>query len=155
VIQDFSIIILVALLAFFLWLVGLTVVFYRLLRHYKRIASRVRGGDLIKVLSKVLDSEEDNKKDLLKVKKEIERIDKSLLKPIQKVGLVRFNPFAEIGGDHSFSLCLLDQEDNGFIITSLHTRDRTRVYTKPVSVGVSKFELSKEEEKALKQAQKS
>lgn len=69
---------------------------------------------------------------------------------IQKVGLVKFNPFNETGGDHSFSLALLDGNKNGIIITSLHTRERTRVYLKDVREGKTKLDLSNEESKALK-----
>lgn len=68
---------------------------------------------------------------------------------IQRVGLIKFNPFNETGGDHSFSLALLDGNKNGIIITSLHTRERTRLYLKEVLSGKVKIRLSKEEEKAL------
>lgn len=68
---------------------------------------------------------------------------------LQKVGLVKFNPFNETGGDHSFSLALLDGNKNGIIVTSLHTRERTRLYAKEVLLGKAKLELSKEEQKAL------
>ena len=73
---------------------------------------------------------------------------------IQKVGLVKFNPFNETGGDHSFSLALLDGNKNGIIITSLHTRERTRFYLKEVKSGKSLIELSEDEAKALKESVK-
>jgi hypothetical protein len=63
--------------------------------------------------------------------------------------LVKYNPFNESGGDHSFSLALLDGNKNGIIITSLHTRERTRLYIKDVVLGKTKITLSKEEQKAL------
>ena len=69
---------------------------------------------------------------------------------IQRVGLTKFNPFNEFGGDHSFSLALLDGNKNGIIITSLHTRERTRLYLKEVHSGSVKLKLSDEEQKALK-----
>ena len=71
---------------------------------------------------------------------------------VQKIGLVRFNPFRELGSDHSFSLAILDGEDSGTIITSLHTRDRTRVYMKAIKNGKSDADLSEEEKKALVKA---
>ena len=67
-----------------------------------------------------------------------------------KIGLVRFNPFDELGGDQSFILCLLDNSQSGAIITSLHNRDSTRVYAKAIKNGQSEnATLSKEETKAL------
>ena len=67
-----------------------------------------------------------------------------------KIYLTRFNPFDDLGGDQSFILCLLDNTNSGVIITSLHTRETTRVYAKAIKNGVSdNLALSKEETKAL------
>lgn len=67
-----------------------------------------------------------------------------------KMQLVRFNPFNDVGGDQSFILCLLDKTNTGVIITSLHTRDSTRVYAKAIKNGSCESQsLSKEETKAL------
>ena len=92
----------------------------------------------------------DNSKDIKSIKSEIELMKFDSKSNIQKMGLVKFNPFNESGGDHSFSLTLLDGNKNGIIITSLHTRERTRLYLKDVLEGKTKIELSKEEQKALK-----
>ena len=73
-------------------------------------------------------------------------------KTIQKIGVIRFNPFKETGGDQSFAIALLDADNNGLIISSLFTREGTRVYTKPIESGESKYLLSKEEIEALKKA---
>lgn len=150
--SSFSSVVPIILTAIFLWLTGLTVVFYKILSHYKRIASHKGGSDLASLLDSVLNKEDKVLSEIKEVRAEINRIDKHLTKPLQKIGLIRYNPFGEIGGDHSFSLTVLNQDDEGFVLTSLHTRDRTRVYLKPIMQGVSKFELSKEEEKSLKQA---
>ena len=74
---------------------------------------------------------------------------------IQKVSVVRFNPFNESGGDQSFSLAVLDTDNNGFVITSLYGRDANRVYAKPVRQGNSTYQLSEEEKKAIAEAIKS
>lgn len=92
----------------------------------------------------------NNSKDIKSIKSEIELIKLDSKSNIQKLGLVKFNPFNETGGDHSFSLALLDGNKNGIIITSLHTRERTRLYLKDVLHGKTKIELSKEEQNALK-----
>ena len=152
--SEFQNIVPIILFAFLLWLVGLTVVFYRLLHHYKRVAKIAKGGDLMKLIESLLDNNDNVSSKLKFVESQITRIDKRLVSPLQKVGLVRFNPFKEIGGDHSFSLSLLDEEDNGFIITGLHTRDRTRVYLKEIKSGSSKVELSTEETASLNKAKK-
>lgn len=73
---------------------------------------------------------------------------------VQKVGIVRFNPFEEIGGDQSFSIALLDAQDNGVVLTSLYNREGSKVYAKPIIQGVSKYQLSKEEKEAIDRAKK-
>jgi len=144
----------IVLVAFVLWLSGLSYAFFRLLKHYRRIAVRSKDGDIMSLVENLLSSEEENSASIKKVRDEIVSINARSVLPVQKVGLVRFNPFAETGGDQSFSLCLLNGEEDGLILTGLHTRDRTRVYTKPVTGGVSKYELSREEERSLKEAKK-
>jgi hypothetical protein len=71
---------------------------------------------------------------------------------IQRVGLVRFNPFEDTGGNQSFALAMTDVAGNGFIVSSLHTRTGTRVYAKAVSDGRSDGALSAEETEALRLA---
>jgi len=79
-------------------------------------------------------------------------LEKMAGRSLQKIGVVRFNPFKEVGGNQSFVIALLDSKDNGFIISSLYTREGTRVYAKPVKNGLSKYSLSQEEEKAIEKA---
>lgn len=106
------------------------------------------------VLEKILEDEATNAKELSALKVELERQTDEGRQHIQKVGIVRFNPFKEIGGDHSFSLALLDGKDTGVVLTGIHTRERTRIYTKQVKNGKCEFELSAEEKRALIKAQK-
>lgn len=86
------------------------------------------------------------------LKKELEKIKKDSRFFAQKIGVIRFNPFEEQGGDQSFSVALLDGQDDGFIITSLHGQQETRVYAKPIEQGKSKYPLSKEEQEVLEKA---
>ncbi len=71
---------------------------------------------------------------------------------LTKIGMIRFNPFNDTGGDQSFCLAVLDSHDNGFILSSIHARTGTRVYAKEVHQGESKHNLSDEETIALKRA---
>jgi hypothetical protein len=67
-------------------------------------------------------------------------------------GLVRFNPFPDTGGNQSFALALLDESENGFIISSLHSRTGTRIYAKVVTGGKTETTLSAEETQAIDEA---
>jgi hypothetical protein len=68
---------------------------------------------------------------------------------VQKVGLVRFNPFEDGGGNFSFTLALLDQHNNGFVLTSMHGRQQNRIYTKKIDDAKSDSQLTEEEVKAV------
>jgi len=72
---------------------------------------------------------------------------------VQKVGLYRYNPFDDLGGDQSFSLSILDSTNSGVILTSLHHRNFTRIYAKPVKDGQGDtITLSNEEKSAIVKA---
>jgi hypothetical protein len=70
----------------------------------------------------------------------------------QRVGLVRYNPFEETGGNQSFALALLDAAGNGWVLSSLHARSGTRVYAKGITAGRGDAALSEEETAAIRQA---
>lgn len=142
----------IILTIFGIWLLVITILWVKLFLTFKKLTSKVKEGDLIKILNKILKSGKENKEEIRNLFKEIERVDEENRLNFQKIGLVRFNPFNELGGDHSFCLTLLDKNENGFIITGLHTRERTRVYLKDIKKGESKVNLSKEEDKSLKKA---
>lgn len=93
------------------------------------------------------------KKDINSLKLYCDKIQKDGFLHIQKIGLVRFNPFKDTGGDQSFILSLVDGNDTGVIISGLYSRSGTRWYAKRVVKGKSmEHELSDEEKKALNEA---
>jgi transposase len=71
---------------------------------------------------------------------------------LQRLALIRFRAFPEVGADLSFSLALLDGRGNGVVLTSLFGREETRLYAKPIRDGTSTYRLAPEEEQALNQA---
>lgn len=108
---------------------------------------------------------EDLEAIILNQNKEIKTLDKEIqelfdisnkihdlsLKGLHKVGIIRFNPFKDVGGDQSFSIALLDGNNSGLVISSLFTREGTRIYTKPIIQGQSKkYPLTEEEKQAIK-----
>lgn len=138
-----------------LWLTVVTVSLLLMRRHYKRLVAVGGRRDLQSILEKVLDRLEEDRIDLSKIGEHLDKLDRQGEVYIQKVGLLRFNPFPDTGGDQSFILALLDRNNNGVVISSLHTRTTTRWYAKKIVNGrASDVELSKEEEKAIKQAGK-
>ncbi len=90
-----------------------------------------------------------------KLKRELVRIKKEQELCLQKVRMIRFNPFQTEGGNQSFSVAFLDKKGDGVAVTSLYTKDGNRVYGKPIKDGKSEYSLSQEEEKVIKEALKS
>lgn len=137
-----------------IWLTGVSLVLYKIFALFNKLTKGVSEADLKKVLENVISKEEANEVKISDLAKRTNWLEEDGKAHVQKLGLVRFNPFKELGGDHSFSLAILNAEDSGIIVTSLHTRDRTRVYMKDIKHGKSSFELSGDEIKALNTAKK-
>ena len=74
---------------------------------------------------------------------------------IQRVGLLRYQAYHDVGGDHSFALALLDDSGAGVVVNSLYHRDRCRVYAKPVELWGSPLQLTVEEQAAIDRARAS
>ena len=135
------------------WLLVLTVFFWRMLGHYNKLTRGISEKSLKSVLENLLKDVGAAKKDIENLKVYCDRIEKEGQFHIQKVGLVRFNPFKNTGGDQSFILSLVDGNDTGVIISGLYSRSGTRWYAKKVQNGKgTEHELSDEESKALKEA---
>ena len=134
------------------WLLFLTsflVWFYFSLRN---ILKDSKDKNFLKTFKNIEEIQQKNLKDILNLNLNLDSFRKESRLNIQRVGLTKYNPFKETGGNNSFSLVLLDGNKNGIIITSLHTRERTRFYLKEVKLGKPDLELSDDEEKALKES---
>jgi hypothetical protein len=150
-----QLVILSVLGAILLWLLILSFLIYKTFRFYRRLSREAGKKDLRLILEKLLSDQKDSAKSIHHLQQQFRQYQLDSVYDIQKIGLVRYNPFAETGGNQSFCLSILDDKNNGVVISSLHSRDATRVYAKPVknSRGVE-FKLSEEEKRAIKKARK-
>lgn len=138
-----------------IWLIGLTYLLLKTRDHYAKLIKNQKEGNLEQILEKLLSNIKNNDESVQGLKKELENVKKDLPSFIQRVGLVRFNPYKEVGGDQSFSLAILDEAGNGVVISALHSRDATRMYAKPVRDNKqSKYPFSEEESDAVKTAER-
>ena len=138
---------------FFVWLAVLTGFVWRYLSHYNNLTKGVSEKSLKEILEQLLVNLDKSKKELDSLKLYCTKLQKDGLLHIQKVGLVRFNPFKDTGGDQSFVLSLIDGNDTGVVISGLYSRSGTRWYAKRVVEGKGvDYDLSEEEKKALKEA---
>jgi uncharacterized membrane protein len=124
-------------------------------RLRRRLDGLTRGADgqsLDAVLDAHLDKVGAVGRDLDELSARSAILEAANRRSIQRVGLVRFNPFEDTGGNQSFALALTDALGNGFVISSLHSRTGTRVYAKAIAEGRAEGALSDEEGEALRQA---
>lgn len=132
------------------WLAALSYYWFRLKKNYLTLTERANKKTLDEVLRNLVHSQQNIKEDIAKLVARCDRIEKDEGYHIQKIGLLRFNPFKDTGGDQSFILALVDAHDTGIVITALYSRSSTRWFTKRVSKGKgTEVELSEEEKKAL------
>jgi len=154
--QTLLIISLVGAIFGFLGLLFAIIAMLQLRKNKKKMDILFSGKEAVDLESILL----NHSKELTILDKEIQelfeisnRIHSLALRSVHKVGIIRFNPFKDIGGDQSFALALLDGKDSGIVISSLHTREGTRIYSKPVAKGISeKYTLTEEEKMAIKEA---
>lgn len=141
-------------LVFFAWNLTLH---WQVWQTTKKIRLMFKGkevADLEGVIFEQIKRLRQNEKNLKELEKFSKNLEKIARKSIQKTGVVRFNPFKDMGGDQSSSIALLDDHNSGLVISSLFTREGTRIYTKPIEQGSSKYQLTEEEKEAIKQANK-
>lgn len=136
-----------------LWLFIISYLLWKTLSHYNKLGQGLKERNFKSIMETLLKDVDTAKKDIDNLKLYCDKIEKDGLLHIQKIGLVRFNPFKDTGGDQSFILSLVDGNDTGVIISGLYARSGTRWYAKRVVKGKSaEHELSDEEKKALKEA---
>jgi len=144
----------IVLFLLILWIGWVTVSYFRLRAHYLTLTQGVNRKSLEVVLSNVVGGLHESKKDIAKIIARCDKIEKEERYHLQKIGLLRFNPFKDTGGDQSFIVALVDAFDTGIVITALYSRTGTRWYTKRVVRGKgTDLELSEEEKKAVQIAE--
>lgn len=140
-------------MVFAVWLGTVSVFLFRMIGHYNRLTQGIQKAGLREILDALLTKQYAQAETIESIKEAVKRLAYDGALHIQKIGLVRFNPFSDTGGAQSFTLALLDGHDNGLVMTSLYARTGNRWYVKEVRDGKgSELELAKEELLAIKQA---
>ncbi len=138
---------------FFIWLIILTFVFIRFYLFYSKLLKGTKKETLPEVIDSIVNKASNTDKRVDDLHKKYIKLEEDALLHIQKIGLLRFNPFKDTGGDQSFIMALLDAHNTGVVISSLHTRSGTRWYAKRVVKGRGiEYDLSEDEQKVLKEA---
>lgn len=129
---------------------------YKLNNDYKSFMKKMGNGNNIpEMLKKYLEDVELIKRDNREIKAYYTKLDNDISSCIQKIGLVRYNAFKDVGSDLSFAIALLDRDDNGVVFNGLYGSDSSNIYAKPIKNGQSQYQLSEEEKYAIDLAEQS
>ncbi len=150
--QSLTMILLISSVVLLIWVVYLQIRLVLLNKKNREMFQGVKVDNLEELLLKQVKQVNQNASDIQKLSQFAQKISDTTDICIKKVVLMRFNPFDDTGGDQSFALALLDSFDNGVVISSLHSREGTRVYAKPIAKGQTKYHLSDEEKTVLQKA---
>lgn len=148
--------ILLGLLIILLILIILVIVqitrFSKLKKRYEKFMRGKNAASLENDIADIFQDMKFLKTSVEKNKKDIRVLYKNMESTFQKVGIIKYDAFNQMGGKLSFSLALLDENDNGFILNSVHSSDGCYSYTKIIKNGKCEINLGEEEKQALDMA---
>lgn len=121
----------------------------RLLGQYQHLMTGTSGGNLESTLHDHVAQARQAGDQARAAEQLAHRLERASRFKLQHLGLLRFNPFRDTGGDQSFALAIADDHGQGVVISSLHSRDMTRVYAKPLIAWESTYSLTDEEKQAI------
>ena len=124
----------------------------KILRKYKRLMRGSDNKNLEAMLYSHLDTLQAGLTRIKDLELQLSSLTGNMDRCIQRVGVVRFNAFDQMGGDQSYSIALLDENGNGFVLTGLYSRSSTTTFAKPIQARQSKYALSDEEKEAIERA---
>ncbi|WP_300346873.1 DUF4446 family protein [Clostridium sp.] len=121
-------------------------------KKFRRIMRGVNNKNLEELINSRLDKIDEIKEASEEILNANESLKTQLEKCTQKVSVIRYKAFEDVGSDLSFSVALLDGENNGIILTGIYGRDYSTTYAKPIDKGISRYDLSEEELHVLNSA---
>ena len=124
----------------------------RVENKYKKLMKGTSNKNLEEMLLERLNSIEEAKEVSEKALKQCERLEIKLKDCIQKVAIMRYKAFENVGSDLSFSIAMLDDKNDGVILTGIYAREESTTYAKPIDKGISRYDLSEEELYVLNEA---
>lgn len=124
----------------------------KLENKYRRLMRGASGKNIEELLKSKLNEIEEISENSKKVEDHIRKVEERMKGCIQKVAIVRYKAFEDVGSDLSFSVALLDDNNDGVVITGIYSRQDSTTYAKPIDKGISRYDLSEEEIQVLNEA---
>ena len=120
--------------------------------RYRKLMRGTNNKNLEEMLLERIDSIEDVHKVSEQALDECKRLEEKMQECIQKVAIMRYKAFEDVGSDLSFSIAMLDDKNDGIILTGIYGRQESTTYAKPIDKGISRYDLSEEELYVLNEA---
>lgn len=124
----------------------------RIEKRYRKFMRGVNNKNLEELIVGYLEKVDDATKISEEIKELYEGMDGRVKECVQKVSVVRYKAFEDVGSDLSFSIALLNNNNDGVILTGIYGRNESTTYAKPVDKGISRYDLSEEEIQVLNDA---
>lgn len=121
----------------------------RLTKKYEAFMAGADYGNIEGLLIQCINETKDVKGKYKETELKINELERNLIQCIQKIGVVRYNAFDNVGSDLSYCIALLDNNNNGIVLSGIYSRDNSMNYAKPIVAGKSKYALSAEEIQAV------
>jgi ABC-type Na+ efflux pump permease subunit len=154
--ENFMMSIVVLNIVLLIVVIALIIIVLNMNKKYLKFMKKIgKGNNLDEMLKEYLKDVAEIKKDNSEIKAYYTKLDYDIGSSIQKVGLVRYNAFQNVGSDLSFTLALLDRENNGVVLNGLYGSESSNIYAKPIKNGESTYQLSEEEKEAIEIASQS
>jgi hypothetical protein len=119
---------------------------------FRRLSRGIENKNIEEIVTGYLDKVEEVEMKGNEIKALYDSMDEKLKGCLQKVSVIRYRAFEDVGSDLSFSVATLDERNNGFVLTGLFGRNESTTYAKPIDRGISRYDLSSEEKQVLKDA---
>lgn len=119
---------------------------------YRRLMRGANGKNIESLINSKLEEIDEANKNCENTKKDVEKLEDKLKGCIQKIAIVRYKAFEDVGSDLSFSVAILDGNNDGIVLTGIYSRQDSTTYAKPIDKGISRYDLSDEEIQVLNEA---
>jgi hypothetical protein len=124
----------------------------RLEKKYKKLMKGSTGKNIEELVVEYNDKVDESLEAAKKIEELYQNVDERLRRCVQKVSVIRYRAFDDVGSDLSFSIAFLDDKNDGVVFTGIYGRNECTTFAKPIDNGMSKYDLSEEEKLAVRNA---
>lgn len=142
----------IIIVLFFILVMALISSVNKLETKYRKLMKGVSNKNLEELINSKIEAIDEAIEFSKEASSKYESLEGKIKSCVNKVSIIRYKAFEDVGSDLSFSVAILDSNDDGVLITSIYSRHDSTTYAKPIDKGISRYELSEEETQVLREA---